>query len=62
MKAVGFFGVLGAGRREATSERRAKQGVANGVVVGREIFLVKGKHARELYLERINFFYIKFFC
>ena len=44
MATVRFLGVLGAGGGEATGEGIAKDGVAESVVVRRDVFLVEGKH------------------
>lgn len=41
---VRFLGILRTGGGEATSEGRAKEGVAEGVIVRRKIFLVEGEH------------------
>lgn len=41
---VGFFGILRASGGEAAGKGIAKNGVAQGVVIRRDIFLVEGEH------------------
>lgn len=44
MKPKRFFRVLGASGGETTGERITKEGVAQGMVVGGNVFLVEGEH------------------